>query len=147
MALYQKEILKLVDILLHKLFIYENNSLLVGKTNVDLMSIILLKLISKKQSENQGYYIKEFGFSNSDFQSVLRKLLKLDLVKKSTDSKDKRNTIICLTAKGEKELKELEKGEESLLGKLLDDFTVNEEKVILKFLSKVNQLTVGKHEG
>lgn len=65
---------------------------------------------------------------------------------KREDPEDKRRRELILTEKGRREKEKLSGIIHETIDMILSDFTVNEEIAVLKFVSRINQLTVDKFE-
>jgi len=74
--------------------------------------------------------------------SLISKLQKRKVIDKHTSEDDKRQQWIVLTDKGHRIRLELIGQAEQLMGFALADLTINEEKAVLKFFSKLLQTTV-----
>lgn len=146
MAHYEKEILKLVKILLHKLFIYDSENFAIQGNKLDIGQLELLSIIALEEGRSMGECQQQFGHSRNIFSSCTKNLLAKGLIVKKPSPKDKRIINFYLTDLGRKVYENADFFEKELLSNILKEFTVNEEKAILKFLSKVNQSTVDKME-
>jgi DNA-binding MarR family transcriptional regulator len=74
--------------------------------------------------------------------SLITRLQKRKVIDKNPSENDKRQQLISLTEKGERVRTELIEYAEQLVGFSLNGLTINEEKAVLKFLSKLLQTTV-----
>ena len=146
MAHYEKEILKLVKILLHKLFVYESESFVILGNKLNIEQLELLGMIAIEEGRSLSQYQQHFGYSRNVFSSCSKSLISKGLISKNTSQNDKRISNFFLTETGKRVSESALFFEKDLLSNILKDFTVNEEKAILKFLSKVNQVTVEKME-
>lgn len=110
-------------------------------------------------SAEQIYPLLKFedGMSEADFlrqhkrpraksRQLLNEYHRLGLIEKALDPLDARKRQLILSPSG----KDLQQRIDQTLGDkieyLLKDMTVNEEVAVLKFISRINQLTVEKYE-
>lgn len=142
MAHYKKEIIKWLHILLDKFF---------------LDGAFIDKHAKLSAQESYGLIRLEDGMSLTEFslfynenrkinQAYLVKLIRLGYIEKKSDSEDKRKKLLYLTPLGEAEKKRLSSLLEAHLESILNDLTYNDSIGVLKFISKINQLTVEKYE-
>ena len=74
--------------------------------------------------------------------AMIGKLSKKDIVEKRAAETDRRCAYIILTDKGKRVRAELIEQAQALMNFAVDDLTINEEKAVLKFFSKLLQTTV-----
>lgn len=138
MAQYKKEInamlLRVVEQGLNQGALRKRTS---GRIGFD--ELLILQHIHQFENLPITKLMDDMRFDRSAFHSILQKLLKSKWVEKHQMAEDRRMVHVRLTDKGlqllEDETSQLEEG----LAYLLKDLTVNEEKGILKFLSKLHQ--------
>ncbi|MBN2260110.1 MAG: winged helix-turn-helix transcriptional regulator [Clostridiales bacterium] len=147
MAVYYDEIKILTEKLFHKLiqysamkFTYENKEIYF----IDL--IILSEIMSKNEISSMNEWMDYFEIKRIETKKSINRLINNKFLTKEQNLMDKRKVMINVTEKGLDVLKTFDYSEESYLNFILRDMTVNEEKTILKFLSKLNQLTVDKYK-
>jgi len=101
--------------------------------------LLILQHIHQNEHQPVTRLMDDMPFDRSAFHSALQKFLKAKWVEKHQVEEDKRRVMVKLTEKGKHllsvEIEALEGG----LTYLLRDLTVNEEKGVLKFLSKLHQ--------
>lgn len=137
----------MMEILTRKFMHFDKSGMKLPKTMVkfsfmDLMVLIELKKNGKSTTQELiGFFEVDRGIMTT----VVSRLVSLGLIDKVKDDKDRRKTYIYLTDLGEQFYKELEDQEQMALYFVLKDMSINEQKAILKFLSRVNQLTVEKY--
>lgn len=78
--------------------------------------------------------------------SLISRLQKRKVINKRVSERDKRQFWIELTDKGQKIKEELTEQGQQLMAFALKDLTINEEKAVLKFFSKLHQTTVSAPE-
>lgn len=101
--------------------------------------LIILRHIHEHSNQPLMRLMDEIHFDRSYFHSILQKLLKSKWVEKHQVEEDKRQVIVKLTEKGEQILESEQLGVDQALDYFMKDLTINEEKGVLKFLSKLHQ--------
>ncbi len=142
MAHYKSEITKWSYILLDKFFLdgafldkhslfdpQESYALLRFEDGMSLTEFSLYYNVERKKST-----------------AFLQRLLREGLVKKVDDSEDARKKLLFLTPRGVEEQKRLKETLEAQFDRILGDMTYNDSVGILKFISKLNQMTVEKYK-
>lgn len=84
------------------------------------------------------------GQSHAESQRMLQVFIREGLIEKKTHPEDGRKRELFLSPKGKLYQERLKQSLEEKLDYVLKDMTVNEEIAVLKFISKINQLTVDK---
>lgn len=140
MAHYKTEITKWLYILLDKFFL---DSAFIDK-HADFSAQQYYALIRFED----GMSITEFNlFYNEErkkSRAFLEDLLKLGYLEKRDDPEDHRKKLLFLTIYGKKKQKDLSTQLEKRLEAILNELSVNDAKGVLKFISKLNQITVDK---
>jgi len=110
---------------------------------VDIMIIRMIGL-----SENISIYdlIYTLDLDRGIVSTSISKLTKGKFVEKTRSPQDGRVYLLQLTPEGEALFDKLYDHEKNLIGFLMDSSTINEQKAVLKFLSRVNQTMVGKYK-
>lgn len=141
MSVYQNEVSKLLK---HLLLKYEtqvtqlkNKS--VGLDQLSILEIHLLEYLSNDREVTQKDLVNGLDFKRAKSEACVKRLLKARLIKKVINPKDKRSNWVVLSESGKKLLKSYQFHEDAFVTLVLKDMTVNEEKTIVKFLSKINQ--------
>jgi hypothetical protein len=147
MATYHREIRRLLDKLFYKLIHLTVESRIIMGESYDWLDILLLdRMVCEKETRCLGGWVSEFDLKDQAIKSAIDHLFSNGDLAKTVDSHDRRRTLIKVTPRGEAVNKTIEKSSQEALNFVLRDMTVNEEKAILKFLSKVNQLSVEKFQ-
>jgi DNA-binding MarR family transcriptional regulator len=76
----------------------------------------------------------------------ISKLTKGKYVEKMRSPQDGRVYLLELTSEGRVLFEKLYEQEQELIGFMMESSTINEQKAVLKFLSRVNQTMVGKYK-
>ncbi len=138
MAQYKKEI----NVMLFRVVEQSLNQGAIRKKTVGSIGfdeLLILEHIHQHGGQPLSKVMNALNFERRSFQSIVHKLIKSKWVEKYPVDEDKRRVVLELTEKGAEmlltEKKQLERG----LDYLIKDLTVNEEKGVLKFLSKLHQ--------
>lgn len=145
---YFESILRMMEIVVRKFVHYDKSGMKFQQNLTEFSFMDLIVLIELKQ-HGQSTTQELIGFFEVDrgiVTTVINRLCSLGLVEKKKDDKDRRKTYIFLTEAGEQLYEEISEAEKLGLSFILKDMTINEQKAILKFLSRVNQLTVDKYD-
>lgn len=140
MAHYKKEITKWLYILLDKFFL--------DGAFIDKHAVFSAQEYYGLIRFEDGMSLTEFGlYYNEDRKNnraFLSHLLKLGYIEKRDDPEDNRKKLLFLTALGKEEQEGLSQGLNQRLESILNDLSFNDAVGVLKFISKLNQITVDK---
>lgn len=144
MANYYKEINKMLEKLVHRVLIYDRAGFKNGvKTEeLSLLDIYILKKIGEAESKKIYELVNEMEIDRGIIASSTNKLVSYGYVEKEKSREDKRVYVLRLTEQGKRLWHKNNERHGELLNFVLADITLNEEKAILKFLSKINQAIV-----
>lgn len=113
------------------------------RNNGDSLSItelLILKILGDAQEKRIFEVISELSIDRNSLVTILNRLQNLGYITKEKDKDDKRVHLLLLTDKGRDVFQHISSKEKELIYNLLNDFTFNEEKAILKFLVKLDML-------
>lgn len=141
MSVYQKDISKLLKVLLFKYEtqIVRNNNLVKKLEHFGSVEVAILEIINTEECITINTILEMIPLKRSKLVGIIKKLTEASLLKKIINDSDKRSNYMKLDKKGVELLATFHNEEEDFLDFILDDMTVNEEKTIVKFLSKINQ--------
>lgn len=141
MANYYNEINKMMEKIVNKLLIVDKKGFKLGKKNeeLSLLDIFVLKNIGTDNIKPIYSLVKETEIDRGLITSIINKLVANGYIKKEKAKDDKRVNMVILTEEGEEVYNRILKSQGEFLDFILSDITLNEEKAILKFLSKINQ--------
>ena len=146
MAVYYNEIKKITEKIFQKFIQLSKYDLSYEAKEYSFFELVLLKqIINSKEKMTINQWLDEFDLKNQVVNSTLKKLISNGDLRKEKSETDHRKTFIIPTGKGKKVISLFYISEDKILDFVLKEMTVNEEKAILKFLSKLNQLTVEKY--
>ena len=144
MGNYYNEINRMMEKLIHKVLVYDRKGFKAGVKGeaLSLLDLDILRRIEEQGCKKLYELVEEMEIDRGLISSCIQKLVLNSYLEKEKSKKDKRAYIVRLTELG-REMTEthLEKQKE-LLHLILDDMSLNEEKAILKFLSRVNQTSL-----
>lgn len=135
---YYEQIYEYLEKLLHALIIEDKKKSFSGKKSLQILDLMLMSYMEKGKGNSIQKLIAETGLKRNDITSAVKRLTDRKMVYKATSGEDKRIKELVLTEQGETVLLESRKQEQKELFELLNEFTFNEEKAILKFLVKVD---------
>ncbi len=118
--------------------IHANHQLGSINGKVDFFALDLLSRL-REQPMTLKDLARESEFSRVDLQKYVGSLLKSGYISKEVNTRDKRAIWLSVTASG---VFQVESALEQLKGPLdfaLSDLTLNEEKAVLKYLSRLHQ--------
>ena len=141
MANYYNEINTMVEKLIHKILVYDRKGFKIGTKNkeLSLLDVYVLKTIGEEKEKKIYELLEEVEMDRGMVASIIKKLVLYAYVRKERSQDDKRAYIVSLTEKGMDMYDKTLEIQGNFLEFILSDITLNEEKAILKFLSKINQ--------
>lgn len=146
MAVYHDEIKKISEKIFKKIIQYSKMNFNYQHKEYSFLDLIVLNMIYQEDANlTINQWIEELQVKPSECKASLNKLISFKTIERKKNINDHRQTFLLITEKGKKVMDSFYFSEEEFLEFVLKDMTVNEEKAILKFLSKLNQLTVYKH--
>lgn len=144
---YRLSIERMLEKMITKVLRYDRMSFPVDDSQV---RVTLIELWLLKELERQPLSIQEiadrFDLNRDLVSRSLERLDRLGLAEKLISDEDKRLRRSGLSTEGKRLLAGWQEHEKGYLDYVLGEMTVNEQKAVLKFLSRMNQLTVGKYD-
>ena len=134
---YYTQIHQYLERLMSQVIQTDRRELEVNGGRINLQEYLLLKMVRRDEGQTFQQMMEETGCSRNEVTAMVRRLLKQHLIQKGPASQDRRIRRLILTEEGKTHLQQLESMEQELLYGLLNEFTLNEEKAILKFLVKL----------
>jgi MarR family transcriptional regulator, organic hydroperoxide resistance regulator len=110
-----------------------------GNGGISYDEYLLLKHIAGNQDQAITKLMEDLNLDRGYFHSSLHKLLKGKWVEKHQHAEDRRLVLIRPTDRGKAVLEAEVAQFEEALAYFLKDLTVNEERAVLKFISKLHQ--------
>ncbi|SKC55252.1 MarR family winged helix-turn-helix transcriptional regulator [Maledivibacter halophilus] len=141
MANYYNEINRMIEKIAHKVLISDKRKFKVARKNQEfsLLEMFIIKKIGKNEIKSIYELVKEMEIDRGLVTSIIKKLVITGYIKKEKAQEDKRVNMLRLTVSGKEIYNEIIVGQQEFFEFILSDVTLNEEKAILKFLSKINQ--------
>lgn len=148
MAHLYKEIEGMLERVFTKLVAVDRRGIKIGARNekFSFVDVMVLRLIGIKGQVSIYDLIYELDLDRGIVSTSISKLTKGKYVAKSRSEQDGRVFLLRLTADGTSLFDKLQDQENSLVAFIMDNSTINEQKAVLKFLSRVNQTMVGKYD-
>lgn len=144
---YRLSIERMIEKIMSKVLRYDRMSFPLDNQQ---HKVTLIELWLLKELQRQALSIQEiaerFDLSRDLVSRSVERLERLGLVEKTVSLEDKRIRRIGLSDIGKRALESWQSHEKDYLDYVLGEMTVNEQKAVLKFLSRMNQLTVGKYD-
>lgn len=148
MANYTSEIRIMLEKVIIKLMEYERKGFKLASipTTISFNEWMFIKHVANSEDVSISKISQTLSMDRGLISTYLNKFLRNNILVKVKSEDDKRYFVLKLTPTGEKLYQEMLVKEEEIIEFLLGDVTINEEKGILKFLSKITQLTVSKYK-
>lgn len=141
---YYREINEYLKRLIHFIVSSEKKSRKNGNIPLTLSEILVLRELGRNGAKKIFEMMETLELDRNTLVTVTKKLALEGYIEKEPAPDDKRSAELKLTKSGEALFREVEEKEKKLISNILDDFTVNEEITILKFLVKLELLSRGK---
>ena len=107
---------------------------------LSITDLLVLKLLGSGHKKKMFEIIDALNIDRNTFKTIANRLISKGYINKSRCDDDKRAYNLELTDKGRLFFNKTIDKEKEILFSVLDDFTLNEEKAILKFLVKLDML-------
>ncbi len=141
---YYREINEYLKRLIHFIVSSEKKSRKNGSLPLTLSELLVLRELGRNGAKKIFEMMETLELDRNTLVTITKKLAADGYIEKEPASDDKRSAELKLTKSGELLYREVEEKEKRLISNILDDFTVNEEVAILKFLVKLELLSRGK---
>lgn len=145
---HHQSIMRMVEILIKKFIEHDKSGLKVADPlqPFSFSELMVLLELCRNGPMTAQELLKTFQVDRGILNTMISHLISQQLIEKEKDEADKRKIYLSLTEAGRSYAQQLLAVEESALQFVLTDMSVNEQKAVLKFLSRINQLTVEKYE-
>ena len=111
---------------------------------VNLMEYGLLQELKRQEGQTIQEMMEKTERSRNEVTAMVRRLLKQQLIQKGPASEDRRVRRLILTDLGLQFVETMENKTITMVTDLLNDFSFNEEKAILKFLVRLDMMARGE---
>lgn len=148
MAHLYNEIEVMLERVFTKLLAVDRRGLKINGKNekFSFVDVMILRLIGLKEDVSIFDLIYELDVDRGIISTSINKLSKGKYIEKRRSEQDGRVFMLSLTDEGRNLFDKLHEEEKALIGFVLESSTINEQKAVLKFLSRVNQTMVGKYD-
>ena len=148
MAHLYNEIEVMLERVFTKLLAVDRRGLKVNNKNekFSFVDVMILRMLGLKEDVSIFDLIHEMDVDRGIISTSISKLTKSRYVEKRRSPQDGRVFILNLTAEGKLLFKRLHEQENTLVSFIMESSTINEQKAVLKFLSRVNQTMVSKFD-
>lgn len=147
MANYTNEIAHMMERLFVKILSQDKEGFF-NKTldyNVNLIDLLMMSKLYNKELRISSL-VDQLEINRNLVNTTLSKLISDRIVAKRTDPDDGRGQLVGLTSHGKRVAESIFSHKQKELAFMLSDITINEEKAILKFLSKYVQYHTERYE-
>lgn len=142
---YYREINEYLKRLIHYIVASEKKSRKNGSLPLSLSEVLVLRELGRNGAKKIFEMMETLELDRNTLVTITKKLTVEGYVEKAPANDDKRSAELKLTKQGEHLFQDVEDKERQLVSNILDDFSVNEEITILKFLVKLELLSRGKY--
>ncbi|HHT20719.1 MAG TPA: hypothetical protein GXZ74_04700 [Tissierellia bacterium] len=142
MAQYHKELTKWIKITLDKLFMEQS----FADPSSRLSAEQIYPLLKFHDGMTEADFLRQNKRPRAKSRQLLQEYFRSGLIEKVADPIDARKRRLVLSDSGRSLRERIEALVDDKIEFLLRDMTVNEEVAVLKFISRINQLTVEKYE-
>lgn len=141
MANYYNEINQMIEKIAHKVLISDKKKFKIGRKNQEfsLLEMLIIKKIGNNEMKSIYELVKETEIDRGLMAPMIKNLVIGGYIEKEKAKEDKRISMVKLTKSGKEIYDEIIVSQKEFFEFVLNDVTLNEEKAILKFLSKINQ--------
>lgn len=139
MSVYQNDIKRIMKQLL---LIYETKIVYDKERKLERLGIselAILEYLDQEVKVTLNDLLMILDLKRTKALSIIKKLQEHDYIRKENNPEDRRSSYLVLTLKGQACLNSYTNHEAHFLEFVLKDMTINEEKTIVKFLSKIQQ--------
>jgi len=137
---YYLQIHQYLEKLIQNIIILDKRGIRNNGDSLSITDLFILKILGDQKEKKLFEIINELSLDRNSLVTILNRLQSLDYISKVKDEEDKRVYLVTLTEKGRTVFEQISEKEKELIFSLLNDFTFNEEKAILKFLVKLDML-------
>lgn len=137
---YYVQIHQYLQKLIQNIIILDKRGIRNNGDNLSITELLILKILGDAEEKRIFEVINELSIDRNSLVTILNRLQNLGYITKEKDKGDKRVHLLLLTDKGRAVFQHISSKEKELIYNLLNDFTFNEEKAILKFLVKLDML-------
>lgn len=144
---HNQSIIRMVEILIKKFIEYDKQgfSILPSGASLTFAEMMILIELSRNTRMTTQELLKHFQLDRGVMSTQLNRLTSYGLISREKDEVDRRKIYYALTETGDRYVQTIAQNEAGIFEFVMMDMSINEQKAILKFLSRINQLTVEKY--
>ncbi|AOY75739.1 MarR family winged helix-turn-helix transcriptional regulator [Clostridium formicaceticum] len=143
---YYVEINEYLQKLVKNTIFYDRKGICFSVGMLSITDLLILKALGDEKEKKMYEIIDDLGIDRNVFATIINKLQQQQFIMKTKSKRDKRVQILSLTEKGQDVFREITSKEKEIIFSLLNDFSFNEEKAVLKFLVKLDMLRKEKNK-
>ncbi|NLM04693.1 MAG: winged helix DNA-binding protein [Clostridiales bacterium] len=137
---YYIEINQYLERLIKNILAYDRDGIPIEGNTLSLMEILIIRFLGREGKKKIYEVIEELNIHRNSLVTITNRLQHMKYVKKAPSLEDGRVQTLKLTKEGMDIYNKIIQEEKEILFALLNGFTINEEKAILKFLVKLDML-------
>ncbi len=137
---YYAQIYEYLQRLVTNIVILDKKGIGINNCRLTITDLLILKLLGNEHKKKMFEVMNVLNIDRNAFKTIINRLISKGYISKNRCENDRRAYVLELTDKGKSFFDEAINREKEILFTLLDDFTFNEEKAILKFLVKLEML-------
>ncbi len=137
---YYVQIHQYMQKLIQNIIVLDKRGIRNNGDSLSITELFILKLLGDQKEKKIFEIVDELSVDRNSLVTILNRLQSMDYISKVKDEEDKRVFLLNLTEKGRSVFQQVSEKEKELIYSILNDFTFNEEKAILKFLVKLDML-------
>ena len=141
MSVYYNEIYQMFHKIFEKIISNKYFHQINKEYNLEFIDYLFLKNIKNLNDCSISDLYECLDINYGQISRKIDKLKQLGFIDKRISKKDERKKNLVLTKRGKDIYKEIDRLINKYIQFIIKDFTVNEEKAVLKFLSKISQIT------
>ncbi len=148
MANLYTDIQRIIDKIFLRMLSTDKRGIRMGKKNEKLgfIDIMIIRVVGTINGMSVFDLIYTLDMDRGIVSTAVNKLIKNHYISKERSEHDGRVQILTLTTDGMNLYESITNKEDELIHFILHDLTSNEQKAILKFLSRIRQTMVSKYD-
>jgi len=138
---YYVEINQYLQRLIKNILIYDREGIDIEGYSLSILELLIIDFLGNEGQKKMYEVIEILNIDRNSLVTIINNLQQKKYITKTKSLKDKRVQILELTQEGNRIYEKITYRNKELLFSLLNDFSFNEEKAILKFLVKLDMLS------
>ena len=138
---YYVEINQYLQRLIKNILIYDREGIHIEGYSLSILELLIIDFLGNEGQKKMYEVIEILNIDRNSLVTIINNLQQKKYITKTKSLKDKRVQILELTQEGNRIYEKITYRNKELLFSLLNDFSFNEEKAILKFLVKLDMLS------